>query len=247
MMRQAESLTADLNLINFADLDPARVDDWIARLTDFRRALGAFIDRLKATAVARQPEPIELLHDVEILQQQRDDWARGLDWLALHAEFSRPAKDQLGADYVPLADDIDAQDGRSPDLSLGDYIALAAQTGNADAIDAFCRWSRTSVSVVNRELDWPTILLSYRAKFEALKEMARERESEPDQFPRSDAARKLLAELATCGFDEASVFGAQRETSSPRRRLAEVARVLVAKRYGTTPKTIEHRWKDRKK
>jgi hypothetical protein len=197
----------------------------------------------------RHPEPV-VLEDAEIHKQQLDDWTRGLDWLALHAEFSRPAKEQLGLDYVALAsdaNDLELPSQNPDDLSLGDYLARAAQTGNAAAIDAFCRWSRTSVGVARREHDWPTILLAYRAEFEALKQMARERETDPDNFPRSETTKRLLAELGACGFDEASVFGhASRAAPGPRRRLAELARVLVAKRYNTTPKAIEQKWRKRR-
>jgi DNA-binding CsgD family transcriptional regulator len=46
----ATNLTADINLVNFDELDRSQVNGWIAELEDARKSLGSFIRRLKEIA-----------------------------------------------------------------------------------------------------------------------------------------------------------------------------------------------------
>jgi hypothetical protein len=105
----------------------------------------------------RAVKPLETaVEDVEAHRRQREDWARGLDWLAQHYEFSRPAQQQLGDAFVALAAEADEPGTPGSDLgtlTLGEYLSRAVRTGDAAAIDAFCTWARTCGHAVKREQD----------------------------------------------------------------------------------------------
>lgn len=144
------------------DASPEDVSRWLSRSSQPRtHRLGIVAAQLLRAYHEEEdelhlPKPLEIVEDAEALTRQRDDWARGLDWLALHFEFSQPAKKQLGDAFVTLVAAAEEPGSINPDLetlSLGDYLARAMQTGNVAAIDAFCGWSRTSARPAKREED----------------------------------------------------------------------------------------------
>ncbi len=146
-----------------SDASAQDVSRWLSRSSRQRTVqLAGIAGSLRQAHLMEQGElravkPLETaVEDVEAHRRQREDWARGLDWLAMHYEFSQPAQQQLGDAFVALAADADQPGMPGPDLAtltLGEDLSRAVRTGDAAAIEAFCTWTRTSGHAVKRERD----------------------------------------------------------------------------------------------
>lgn len=173
------------------------------------------------------PTPQEVLEATERHRIRRNARARAFAALRLRMMLRSPVSDALpNRTRVPIADEADSEP------TLEEYIAMAIETGEAGALKDIARLMRHFVTRGAKPPDWPTILRSYRATWDALDELTH------DWRAGQEGDAPLVSRIVAAGLDVEHV------AESPRQH-GITARKIVGREQRVQPSTIGKMWKQR--